>query len=369
MTEERIGALVVDDSALMRKLIKNMIDDTPGMHTLDTAGNGKIALAKIPELKPDVIVLDIEMPEMNGIEFLKERQRLGIRAPVIILSSLAEKGAAITMEAILLGASDFILKPSGSISLDIAGVRERLAELISAYGGRYRRLNSCVAAAAGPGGDNSGLNSAGGGKGITPVRKTGKIELVALGISTGGPEALRVMLPKLDAGPGVPVVLVQHMPAGFTEEFARSLNRLCRLEVKEAENGEELRPDCVYIARGDRHLEVERKLAKGYVRLSDAPQVSGHKPSVDVLFASAALQYQNHVLGVIMTGMGKDGAVQLGSIYREGGLTLAQDEASSVVYGMPRVAAELGHVMEQVSLDNMAERILRLIRQQADSRV
>ena len=351
-----INVLVVDDSALMRKLVSTMIDDQAGLHVIDTAMNGKLALEKIPRLNPDAVVLDIEMPEMNGIEFLKERKRLGINIPVIVLSSIAEKGAAVTMECLSLGASDFVTKPSGSISTDIAKVKDRVNELLLAYGGRYQRRFKKVAEPAAALSSSATLPS----KKISPVLQPGRVELVVLGISTGGPDALRVVFSNLDVDLKVPILVVQHMPAGFTLEFARSLDKICPLDVKEAVEGDEVLPGRILIAEGSRHLEVERKGAGGVVHLNDTPLVSGHKPSADVLFLSAAMAYHNHVLGVIMTGMGRDGATQLGSIYREGGLTLGQDEASSIVYGMPRVAYEMGHVMEQVSLEQMGQRISKV---------
>jgi two-component system chemotaxis response regulator CheB len=189
------------------------------------------------------------------------------------------------------------------------------------------------------------------------IRRPGNTEIIAIGISTGGPDALRVVFSKLDADLKVPIVVVQHMPAGFTNEFAKSLDRICPLNVKEAEEGDSILPGRILVAQGNKHLEVERKGGSVTAHLSDAPLVSGHRPSADVLFASVALVYQNHALGVIMTGMGRDGAQQLGTIFKEGGMTLGQDEPSAVVYGMPRVAYELGHVQEQVSLDKMASRI------------
>jgi two-component system chemotaxis response regulator CheB len=190
------------------------------------------------------------------------------------------------------------------------------------------------------------------------VRSPGATEIIAIGISTGGPDALRVVFSKLDADLKVPIVVVQHMPPGFTNEFAKSLDRICPLDVKEAAEGDAVQPGRILIAQGNKHLEVEKKgVNPPIVHLSDAPLVSGHRPSADVLFASVAMSYQNHALGVIMTGMGRDGAQHLGTIYKEGGITLGQDEKSAVVYGMPRVAYELGHVMEQVSLENMARRI------------
>ncbi|MDR3356542.1 MAG: chemotaxis response regulator protein-glutamate methylesterase [Spirochaetaceae bacterium] len=377
-----ISVLVVDDSALMRNLISKMIEATDGLSVADTAMNGKFALEKIARLDPDVIVLDLEMPEMNGIEFLRERKNRGIRIPVIILSSIAEKGAAVTMEALALGASDFVQKPSGSISVDIATVKDRVSELLLAYGGRYRRFNkktpasdaatvtkppSRTPAASGAASISSlvsgmGISVGAPAQKITPIRSTGKIEVVAIGISTGGPEALRVVFSKLDPDLKVPILVVQHMPPGFTREFAISLNKVCPLDVKEAEEGDEVIPGRILIAQGDKHLEVVRDGIRVVVNLSKSPQVSGHRPSADVLFASIAVVYTNHALGVIMTGMGKDGANQLGNIYREGGLTIGQDESSAVVYGMPRVAYELGHVMEQVALENMGKRISTIAR-------
>ncbi|MDR0301004.1 MAG: chemotaxis response regulator protein-glutamate methylesterase [Treponema sp.] len=370
---DEISVLIVDDSALMRNLIGHMVEDTPGLTVAEKAMNGVFALQKIPRVEPDVICLDIEMPEMNGIEFLKERKKRGIDIPVVILSSIAAKGAQVTMEALSLGASDFVQKPSGSISEDIHVVKDTLVSMLLGYGGAYRKskgkkvltpseykpktpapkssdiaIHFKLAAAA----------EVAPAPPPTQVRKPGKTEIIAIGISTGGPDALRVVFSTLDKDLKVPILVVQHMPAGFTNEFAKSLDRICPLDVKEAEDGDAIQPGRILIAQGNKHLEVEKKgLNAAVVRLSDAPLVSGHRPSADVLFASVAMSYTNNVLGVIMTGMGRDGAQQLGTIYKEGGMTLGQDEKSAVVYGMPRVAYELGHVMEQVSLENMSRRI------------
>jgi two-component system chemotaxis response regulator CheB len=369
---EEISVLVVDDSALMRNLISHMIEDTPGLTVAEKAMNGNFALQKIPRVEPDVICLDLEMPEMNGIEFLKERKKRGIDIPVVILSSIAARGAAITMEALDLGASDFIQKPSGSVSEDIHIVKDMLVTKLLGYGGAYRKSKGKKVLAPVdykekvPESKNSDLAvhfklvaelPTGPAQSPVRARHPANTEIIAIGISTGGPDALRVVFANLDADLKVPIVVVQHMPAGFTNEFARSLDRICPLDVKEAEEGDEIRPGRILIAQGNKHLEVEKKPSGGIVHLSDAPLVSGHRPSADVLFASVAVAYTNHVLGVIMTGMGRDGAQHLGTVYKEGGITLGQDEKSAVVYGMPRVAFELGHVMEQVSLENMARRI------------
>jgi len=368
---DEVSVLIVDDSALMRNLIGRMIDETPGLVIGDKAMNGKFALDKIPRVNPDVIVLDLEMPEMNGIEFLKKRKDLGIKIPVVILSSIARRGAEITMEALSLGASDFIQKPSGSESQDIHVVKDTLVEKLLGYGTAYRKSQDKKVLApseykpkeAKPSPIMDMLTSVSPSKvepakPPTPLRKPSNTEIIAIGISTGGPDALRVVFAQLDADLKVPILVVQHMPPGFTNEFAKSLDRICPLDVKEAEDGDAIIPGRILIAQGNKHLEVEKKtLSTACVRLSDTPLVSGHRPSADVLFASVAMAYQNHVLGVIMTGMGRDGAQQLGTIYKEGGMTLGQDEKTAVVYGMPRVAYELGHVMEQVPLDKMGKRI------------
>ena len=373
---DEISVLIVDDSALMRNLIGKMIEATPGLAVAEKAMNGIFALQKIPRVEPDVICLDLEMPEMNGIEFLKERRQQGIEIPVIILSSIAEKGATITMEALSLGASDFVQKPSGSISEDIHTVADHLTSLLIAYGGQYRRakgkkvlshdeyikkaetdekaIKKQATVTFGLFGGPAKVEPVAPPK---PVRSPGNTEIIAIGISTGGPDALRVVFSQLDKDLKQPILVVQHMPPGFTMEFAKSLDRVCPLNVKEAAEGDIVTPGWAYIAQGNKHLEVEKKGGSSIIHLTDSPQVSGHRPSADVLFASVAMAYTNHVLGVIMTGMGRDGAQQLGTVFKEGGMTLGQDEKSAIVYGMPRVAFELGHVMEQVSLENMARRI------------
>ncbi|MDA8409449.1 MAG: chemotaxis response regulator protein-glutamate methylesterase [Treponema sp.] len=369
---EPVSVLVVDDSALMRNLVSRIIETTPGLRVADKAMNGIFALQKIPRCNPDIIVLDIEMPGMNGIEFLKERRKLGFDIPVIILSSVARKGAEITMEALSLGAADFITKPSGSVSSDIHTVAAELSRLLLVWGIQYQKkkgktplqydfeaperlfepmptleARAVQAKAARP-------------EPPKPLRQGGPIDLIAIGISTGGPNALREVFAKIDPDITQPFLVVQHMPPGFTEEFAKSLDRICPLDVKEAADGDLVKSGRILIAPGDRHIEVEKKPLGAIIRLSEAPPMNGHRPSADVLFASVAKHYQNRALGVIMTGMGRDGARELGSIYREGGYTLGQDEASSVVYGMPKVAFELGHVQKQVALAEMAKEISAL---------
>ncbi len=369
---EDIKVLIVDDSALMRSLIGKIIGHTDNLIVGDKAMNGKFALQKLHRVDPDIIVLDLEMPEMNGIEFLKERKKLGIDIPVIVLSSLAKEGARVTMECLELGASDFITKPSGSESANLTSVADQLASLLTAYGRQYKirkergettfkpsspRYEAPKPAprvrTAFPAHTDSSVEKP------VPVREPGKIEIIAIGISTGGPNALREVFARLDPDLPQPIVVVQHMPPGFTYEFANSLNKICPLEVKEAQDGDIIKKGRILIAQGGKHLIVERRPLATIARISDDPPKSGHKPSADKLFESIAKQFQNRALGIIMTGMGKDGAENLTRLYTEGSRTLGQDEASSIVYGMPRVAYEMGSVMEQVSLHDMAEAINR----------
>lgn len=378
MSDDTIRVLVVDDSALMRNLIGKMVDSALDLEVVGKAMNGVFALQKIERLAPDVIVLDIEMPQMNGLQFLEERKRLGLDIPVVILSSVAQRGARITMDALSLGASDFITKPSGAISHDIHEVRDTLVEMLRGYGTRHRRRHgletrSAVRGDAAPLPEEPEIAAPAAvaeharpttpREAIVPEANPGPVELVAIGISTGGPNALRKVFAAVDADLDVPVVVVQHMPAGFTTEFAKSLDRVCPLAVKEAEEGDVLKANRVLIAPGNRHLTVEKRSLAGVVHISDGDHRNGHRPSVDTLFESVAEHYGNHAMAVIMTGMGRDGAMELGTIRRRGGLTVGQDEHSSVVYGMPKVAFELGHVQYQVSLEHMAETISRLVKE------
>jgi len=421
---EDISVLICDDSALMRNLIGRIIDGTPGMKVIGKAMNGQFAVEKVPLLKPDVMVLDIEMPVMNGIEFLKKRKENKWDFPVIILSSVATEGAAVTMQALELGAADFITKPNGSTSADLSSVADRLTELISSYGCQYarrhgrevyppeffyqqakmRKAEHLVAEKKGSSflkdndttarplfgsrprpttlSERTSISSISNAARpvldtkkptftwtppakkdpvvITPMRQGGRIEIIAIGISTGGPNALREVFKDLDPKIRQPILVVQHMPAGFTTEFANSLNRICPLQVQEANDAQELKAGNIYIAPGNYHIYVEKKGFSYVVRLSQAEQRNGHRPSADVLFESVAKEFQNRALGVIMTGMGRDGAAEITEMRKQGAWTLGQDEASSVVYGMPKVAWELGGVQKQVPLREMASNINKM---------
>ena len=385
MEVQDIRVLIVDDPALMRNLISRVVEQSPGLTVVGKAMNGQFALESIPVCKPDIIVLDIEMPVMNGLQFLEERKKARIDIPVVMLSSLTTEGASVTMHCLELGASDFLTKPGGPSGGDLTTALARLPALLQSYGGAYvRAKNTAVIANRTPSMYSRALDGLQSTSGriekskdvlsnvvfpskpvkekavITPLRDSGKIEIIAIGISTGGPNALREVFRDISPEVKQPILVVQHMPAGFTAEFANSLNSICPLEVKEAQDGDILKPGRILIAPGNYHIYVERKKLAVVVRLSDGPQRNGHRPSADVLFESVAAVYQNNALGVIMTGMGNDGAVQLAEMRRQGAWTLGQDEESSVVYGMPKVAWEMGGVQKQVSLHDMAKEISAL---------
>jgi two-component system chemotaxis response regulator CheB len=359
---DKIKVLIVDDSSLMRKLISNFFTTAADIEVVGTAMNGRFALQKTETLTPDVIILDIEMPEMNGIEFLKEKKRRGLETPVIVLSSLAERGAKVTMEAIAAGASDFLLKPSVEANAGLPQVADHLIQLVRIYGHLAGKTGRTIAV------ETEAFEQPArkiftpepSPRKRVPLRSTEAIEVLAIGISTGGPNALRSIFPKLRENLALPILVVQHMPAGFTEEFAISLNRICPLEVKEAEEGDLVTPGRILIARGDRHLVVEEKRLARIVHLDDLPPVHGHKPSVDILFASVAKAYRNRACALIMTGMGKDGAEAMGDIYEAGGMTAAQDAGSCVVFGMPKVAIGLGYVRQVLPLAEIHEFINNL---------
>ncbi len=387
MSTDTVSVIVCDDSALMRNLVGKMVEKAEGLSLAGKAMNGRFLLQKIPKLDPDVIVLDLEMPDMNGIDFLKARKEQGIEVPVVILSSVAKRGAKITMEALSLGAGDFILKPSGSISEDIHKVEAQLVEMLTGYGREYRSGKSQKKAAKGPvqlrthsvdaekgpsakdapSGEAPAAAPAASKKAKLIREGAEDLEIVAIGISTGGPNALRLVCAELPEDFPLPVVVVQHMPAGFTTEFAKSLDRICPLEVKEAAEGDLLKPGRMLICPGNYHIEVERRRLAGVIKLSQGDPVNGHRPSADVLFSSVAKNYGGRVLGVIMTGMGRDGARELGSILQNGGITVGQDKESCIVYGMPKVAAEMGHVQYVSSLEDMAGTITKLVKENVKS--
>lgn len=347
-----------------------MLETDDEIKVLGTAMNGVFALRKTVALNPDVIVLDLEMPELDGVGFLEKRKENEWTVPVVILSAVAKKGAEVTMKALSLGASDFVTKPGGSPDSN----QETAAELISmvkGFGSAYRRTkvrldgsravrepavrpSPAVVATRAPAKTKTRLDDW---PKLTPKCSPAPPEIIAIGISTGGPNALRQVFAALNPDLKVPIVVVQHMPAGFTAEFANSLNKICPLEVKEAADGDIIKPGRILIAPGDKHVKVEKKSLAAIARVVDGEKVNGHKPSAGVLFDSIAEQFRNASLAVIMTGMGRDGSREIGKVYAEGSITIAQDEESSVVYGMPRVATEHDYISKIVTLEDMATAI------------
>jgi two-component system, chemotaxis family, protein-glutamate methylesterase/glutaminase len=339
MTSKKIRVLVVDDSALMRKLIPQTLAADSSIEVVGTAMDGMFCLKKIEELKPNVVTLDLQMPGLNGIDTLKEIMRRH-PVPVIVFSSHSTEGASVTMKALGLGAFDFVPKPKDPSTHMAETAKELIAKVKAAA---ECKLKPRVM------------------PGITPrpekvVRPgaTAPNKIFAIGISTGGPQALEFLLSQLPADfPGT-IVVVQHMPEGFTDMFARRLDEVCALRVKEAQSGDLLEAGRVLICPGSRHMKVKRLPLGDIAVLGDEPRVNGHRPSVDVLMRSVAEEFKAQAVGVLMTGMGDDGAEGLGAVKNAGGMTIAQSEDSCVVYGMPKAAIERGYAARVVALDVMA---------------
>jgi len=320
--------LIVDDSAVVRKVLSHMLASDPAIVVAGTAGNGGQALMRIPDVKPDLITLDIEMPGMDGLETLVEIRKLYPKLPVIMFSTLTERGATATLDALARGASDYVTKPSAAGGLEFSRerVRDELIRKIKSL--CSVRVPQPMLLATPP---------------RSPDRPLARIDVVAIGTSTGGPNALAALIPQFPADLPVPVVVVQHMPPLFTRLLAERLNGLSRLRVREGKSGERLERGQVWIAPGDQHMTVERKGAEFVLGTNHDAQENSCRPAVDVLFRSVAQVYGANVLAVVLTGMGADGTRGSAVIREAGGDVFVQDEASSVVWGMPGsvVAASL----------------------------
>ena len=337
-----IRVLVVDDSALMRKLIPQILETDTSIQVVGTAMDGNFGLRKIVDLKPQVVTLDLEMPGMDGIEMLKEIMRRH-RLPVILVSSHTTQGAAVTLKALSLGAFDFVAKPSDVSSRMPEIARELISKIKAAAQSRGIHLSTPVTPPV-----TARRRKA------TPGVQRPATKVVAIGVSTGGPQSLQYVLSQFPPDFAGSIVVVQHMPEGFTEMFARRLDECSPLVVKEAQSGDLLLAGRVLIGPGNRHLKVKRLPLGDIAILSDDPRVNGHRPSADVLFRSVAEEFGSRGIGVLMTGMGEDGATGLGSMKAAGGLTIAQSENSCVVFGMPKAAIDRGHAMRIVDLDAIA---------------
>lgn len=340
MTNEgAIRVLVVDDSALMRKVLVKMLDKEEDIEVVGTAMDGVFALEKVEKLRPDVVTLDLEMPRMDGLTALKSIVRR-FETPVVLVSAHAAEGAGVTFEALAAGGIDFVAKPERILSSPLEPMGAELARKIRiASRVKVEKLRFQPTSAVVPQEEA---------KGTAPSAKGEYV--LAIGVSTGGPNALSYLLPQLRADFPAGVLVVQHMPEGFTSLFAKRLDQVCALEVREAADGDRVLPGRVLIAPGGRHMRVRCIEEQPVVALSRSEPVGGLRPSVDVLFQSVADVYGPKSVAVIMTGMGDDGAKGMSAIKAAGGLTLAQDQASSVVYGMPRAAVEKGAVDRVLSL-------------------
>jgi len=350
--DDRLRVVVVDDSMFIRKAITRMLEDDPQIHVVGSAGSGEELLTHLETWKPDVVTLDLEMPGMGGLATLGKMTAIR-PTPVIILSTHSGKGAPLTIEALHRGATDFIDKQQYSL-VDFGALRHVLLEKILQVSGRapsigpevdFQNADLTAAWAAAP----------------SAVRTPSAYDLVVIGASTGGPPALQTILEELGPSVSVPVVVVQHMPKGFTQAFAERLNAHLPLQVREVQHSETLLPDTVYIAVAGSHLRVRRREKDLISELGPFPKDSVHTPSVDVLFESAARAGGRRVIGALLTGMGNDGAKGMVALKAMGAYTLCQDEASCVVFGMPRAAMALGAVTEVAPPTEIGRRLRELL--------
>jgi|LGOV01.1.fsa_nt_gb two-component system chemotaxis response regulator CheB len=338
-----IKVLVVDDSATARAVITEILQNDPHIQSVDTAPDAYIARDKIVKNRPDVICLDVEMPRMDGITFLRKIMK-HMPIPVIMVSSLTTRGAKTTLDALDAGAIDFVAKPHSNIYDGKEEIQKELLEKVKmAAKAKVNQIHHQAS------NEKLAYHSSN----ITTTQK-----IVAIGSSTGGTEALKEVLIKLPAN-SPSVIVVQHMPEAFTKQFADRLNELCAVEVKEAESKDYLGVGQVFIAPGDKHMVLRRSGARYYLEIGGGEKVSGHKPSVDVLFNSVSKTAGANAIGVILTGMGSDGAKGLLNMHKTGASTFGQDEKSCVVYGMPKVAKQMGAVGREVHIEHMAQAILK----------
>lgn len=351
--KKKISVLVVDDSAFMRKALKRMLNSDPVIRVVGDASDGLEALSKIEKLKPQVITLDVKMPGMDGLQTLERIMREN-PTPVLMISSLTSEGGAITLEALQKGAVDFIDKSACHTTMDILEIGQSLVQKIKVIAGVDLKRISEIRPAP--------VNV----RAIRPATRVRRLEgspshLVAIGASTGGPMSLEKVLTELPGDYPGAILIVQHMPIGFTRSLAERLNQQCKMNIKEAEEGDRIMPGHVYLAPGGYHLKIRRSSNDYYVALSKNPCDTQHRPSVDVLMKSVAQTWPGKMLGVVLTGMGQDGAEGVQFMKNSGTATIiVQDEASSVVFGMPRAAHLTGCVDRMVPLDLIAHEIMKL---------
>tara|TARA_Y100000296_G_scaffold12705_1_gene14723 strand:+ start:2224 stop:3270 length:1047 start_codon:yes stop_codon:yes gene_type:complete len=337
-----IKVLVVDDSALIRQILSEIIKSEPDMTLVGAAPDAFVAKKLVLEKSPDVITLDIEMPKVDGLRFLEVLMNAR-PTPVVMISTLTEKGAEATLRSLELGAIDFVAKPKVGVAQGMAEYHELIVDKIrTAARSKVKKASPAKVSS------------------VNKVSYSGTEKLIAIGASTGGTEAIKEVLRTFPANAPA-TVITQHMPAGFTSTYARRLDSVCQMQVKEAKGGERLLPGQAYLAPGDKHMEIERSGADYRIRLTDGPRVSGHKPSVDVLFNSLCKSAGNNAIGVLLTGMGSDGAIGLHELFNAGCETFCQDEASCIVFGMPKVAIEKGAASHILGLDDMGKAVMQTV--------
>ncbi len=350
-----IRVMIVDDSPLVRKIATDILAEDPAIEVVATAARAEFALSKLERERPDVITMDMEMPGMGGLEAIREVMRR-LPTPIIVLSAHARRGAELTLLALEAGAVDFIPKPTGSLSGGLDAVARDLVEKIKSASGIELRSRSVSPPQAS---DNLARAPHTSPLSVLPRDHRRHHELVAIGTSTGGPVALKTLLSGLPEHFPLPIVVVQHMPPVFTRAFAERLNASCPLQVKEAEDGDPIIPGRVLIAPGDSHMIVQRFTGEPRVSLNQREPVAGHRPSVDVLMHSVAREYGGCAIGVIMTGMGRDGADGIQELHSNGGYILAQDKESSVIFGMNREVILRGHADTVLPVDRLADALIR----------
>jgi two-component system chemotaxis response regulator CheB len=353
---DRIKVLIVDDSALVRKLLKDILDSDPGIDVVGTAPDPLIAIRKIKDLKPDVLTLDIEMPKMDGLTFLSRLMRSS-PMPVVMFSSLTEHGADATVKALSLGAIDFLTKPKVKLSEGMEDLRIELCSKVrAASSAKLKKAVSPPNLVVPP---KLGMDAILKSERSIPIKEGAKV--LVIGASTGGTVALEQILNKLPVD-APPTLIVQHMPPVFTNSFAKRVNGLSAMNVVEARDNDELRQGQALIAPGGRHMIVSKGPRGLFVKVKEGPPVNRHIPSVDVLFRSAANVLGPNALGVILTGMGDDGARGMKEMKNSGAFTIAQDEESCVVFGMPKVAIEMGGVCRIMPLNTIAGFVMGMVK-------
>ena len=357
----KIRVLIVDDAVVVRRLLSDVLTNDPDLEVAGTAANGRIALSKLPQLNPDLVTLDVEMPEMDGLEALAEMRKSYPKLPIIMFSTLTERGASATLDALALGANDYVTKPAnvGSVVAATQSIRDELIPKIKAFCSEVTGVAKAATAV---------QPSIAGRRAAIPsvtrpqvARPTQRVDIVAIGVSTGGPNALAKLLPGLPANFPVPVVIVQHMPPIFTKYLAQRLAASAKIPVCEGAPGDLLRSSGVWLAPGGYHMVLSRKIAAVHIQTNQDPLENSCRPAADVLFRSVSELYGPRTLAVVLTGMGQDGLRGCKTIREAGGQIIVQDEASSVVWGMPGSVAMAGLADQVLPLEQLAPEIVRRV--------